>query len=617
MSGREGPGRGIGADARDARDGQGATVTLRLDERGEVRAVSGGAAARALRRALERHDPSLRALLVTALAGGEPAMARIVLEDADGTSAADEDEAAEAPSTDDRGSARRVFEVCIMPVRSGREGGAILTARDVTFEDNLTRALLKSRELYKDLMFCSADFGWETDAQGRFTYVSPAGALGWRPQEMAGRRAAELFGLDPEGINPFETREPVRALKCRARDREGRSVILSVSAVPVMGPGGVEGARGVARDITAEVERDSERALEHARQGLLARLVLEIRSQASPEAILAKAAEEAGEALRATSGWALVRRPPDGDGDRRRGDGEQESDALVWSQAGECGALAQATVERQLHDHGRDDAGHAEEVVVELDADERHALVAFARAEGIAGAIAFVRDTDREPWRAHEIELVHGLAGHIAIALQQAAILERLEHLSRTDELTGLLNRRAFFEDVGQRLRHQRRTGRPGALLYVDLDNFKQVNDALGHAAGDAVLRLLGRRLARGSRAGDLAGRLGGDEFALWLEDTDLEGARRKAEKLLGIIPELREAAGDPSIPLGLSVGLVMSPWPGGESLTDLLEIADAALYQAKEHGKSRLVIATGDQEDATGQASPDAARAGRKAGAG
>ncbi len=588
MSSRQKAGEAIGKEAETA---QGSVATLHLDARGEVRRSSGGGAARALRDALKRHDPSLRALLVTALAGGEPAMARIVLEN-------DESEAArpesDAPARDAQDGERRVFEVCIVPSAGGRQAGAILSARDVTFEDNLTRALLKSRELYKDLMFCSADFGWETDSRGRFTYVSPAGALGWQPREMAGKRAVELLRLDPEGINPFATLEPLRAVKCRARDREGKPVILSVSAVPVMGPDGLQGARGVARDITSEIERDAERELEHARQSLLARLVLEIRAQASPEAILSKAAEEAGEALRAASGWALARRVGE---DRRSGATKDVAEAIEWRKDGGGGELAQAGAARLLSERGWTDTARNEEVVVELDAEEQGALLAFAKAEGIAGAIAFLRDTDREPWRAHEIELVHGLAGHIAIALQQAAILERLEHLSRTDELTGLLNRRAFFADLEQRLRHQRRSGRPAALLYVDLDNFKQVNDGLGHAAGDAVLRLLGRRLAEGSRAADLAGRLGGDEFALWLEETDIEGAKRKAEKLLAIIPELREATGDPSVPLGLSVGLVMSPWPGASAPADLLEIADAALYQAKEHGKSRLVVAMREQE--------------------
>ncbi|GIX16320.1 MAG: diguanylate cyclase [Rhodothalassiaceae bacterium] len=568
--------------ARPSAEGGEDTVTLRLGPDLALRELAGGPRARGLWHAFAAHDPALRSLVIEARLAGRPVMGRVEI----GADGADED----APAGDGA-PAGASFEVCAVPQP---DGGVLLVARDASFETNLARALLRSRELYKDLMFCSADFGWETDADGRFTYVSPRGALGFEPRELIGRRAAEVLRLEADSLNIFETREPLRGVKCRVRDRDGRSVVLLGSAVPVAGRGG---ARGVARDITEETEREVARALDHARQTLLARMVLDIRAQASPRAVLRSVAEGAGEALRAESGWALRRRAEDG--------GEDE--------IATAGTLADAARAALGELEGRADTGRAPagDVVMELDEDGERILMAGATAGRFDAVVLFRRDTRREPWRAFEVELVQGLADHMAIALQQAAMLDELRMLSRTDELTGILNRRAFLADVEQRMRHQRRTGRPAALLFLDFDHFKEVNDRLGHAAGDAVLRHFGRMLREQSRVGDIAGRLGGDEFALWLEDTDLDGAKAKAAALLARVGELREAAGDAASPLGLSIGLVMSPAPGVERIQDLLEIADRALYAAKEQGRGRLVIALPEIEEEAQETREDGARDG------
>ncbi len=542
------------------------TLLVEFDADLTPKSVVGGRLAEALSQAFAAHEPALRSLAVEARLSGRPVMGRVTLKAPAPRSPEDEQ-----PTQEDEAPSHSL-EVCAVPEA---DGGLKLVARDASFEANLARALLQSRELYKDLMFCSADFGWETDSQGRFTYVSPRGALGFTPRELIGKRAAEVLRLDPESLNLFETREPVRGVKCRVRARDGRPVILMGSAVPVPSCGG---ARGVARDITTEAEREAAQALDHARQALLARMVLDIRAQASPQAVLKTVAQDAGEALRAESGWAL----------RHHDDPAAEPAITVGGALAASAERALTALERRTAE-GRSPTG---DVVMELDEEGRSLLMAGARAGRFEAVVVFSRDTAREPWRAFEVELVQGLADHMAIALQQAAMLDELRTLSRTDELTGLLNRRAFIADVNARMRHQRRTGRPAALLFLDFDHFKEVNDTLGHGAGDAVLRHFGMVIRERSRVGDIAGRLGGDEFALWLEDTDLDGAKRKAASLLDLVPELREVAGDAAVPLGLSIGLVMSPAPGAETVLDLLEIADRALYAAKEQGRGRLVIA-------------------------
>jgi diguanylate cyclase (GGDEF)-like protein/PAS domain S-box-containing protein len=447
--------------------------------------------------------------------------------------------------------------------------------------------LLKSRDLYKDLMHCSADFGWETDAQGAFSYVSPSGALGFSAKDMNGRRAESLFQLSPEDARiVFSTRLPQRMTKVRACDHQGHPVLLSVSCVPVTDPEGAWcGARGVARDISRENEREIAQKLDQARQSLLARIVLDIRMEADPAEIVASAAEAAAQALRSHHGWALRHETSDDDTPMIR--------HSPLDKGGELVEMALSALDRSAQEGGQNGD---EDARVELGHGDIPCLIAWAGpAQGISATIIFTRDASAEPWRAHEVELVHGICGHLAIALKQADMVHKLRILSRVDDLTGLLNRRALFEEMSARLGHQKRSRREGCFLFIDLDHFKQVNDRLGHAAGDAVLRKLGSLLRNKSRVGDLEGRIGGDEFGLWLQDTDLDGAEIKAKNLLELVPLLRETAGDRDSPLSMSIGIARSRPDHPDSPEHLADRADHALYAAKQQGRAAIVIAPDD----------------------
>jgi diguanylate cyclase (GGDEF)-like protein len=171
----------------------------------------------------------------------------------------------------------------------------------------------------------------------------------------------------------------------------------------------------------------------------------------------------------------------------------------------------------------------------------------------------------------------------------------RAQHLSSTDDLTGLHNRRAFVKEVEKRLIHATRHGHSGALLYLDLDNFKAVNDASGHAAGDDCLRRVAEELRTHSRAGDVIGRLGGDEFAVWLEQADLDGGRRKAEAMIAAVAGLARAFSPPDRPLGLSIGIAASR--DNDSAATLLSRAEEAMYRAKHGGKGNWALEQGSQE--------------------
>ena len=161
----------------------------------------------------------------------------------------------------------------------------------------------------------------------------------------------------------------------------------------------------------------------------------------------------------------------------------------------------------------------------------------------------------------------------------------QLEQLATQDPLTNVLNARAFSHELAQELSRNRRYGRPLALIYLDLDDFKSINDAHGHATGDAVLRLVADAMRSAVRQADVVGRLGGDEFAVLMPETDGDVAHAAATRLVtGIRTVFR---GTPSVTASIGV-LAVS---GTEAGTDeLLRKADQAMYAAKRAGKDRVV---------------------------
>ncbi len=169
------------------------------------------------------------------------------------------------------------------------------------------------------------------------------------------------------------------------------------------------------------------------------------------------------------------------------------------------------------------------------------------------------------------------LAQHVSIALENAALREELERLTRTDMLTGLLNRRAFSHDVPLALDTARQEGRELHLVMLDVHEFKRINDAFGHQMGDAVLSTLGQVLGQTFTAPDAAFRLSGDEFALLVWGT----AQRLDELTTRLTHGLRTTAWPGSLgPICLQGGVAQPP--PGAGLEEWLSLADARMYSAK-----------------------------------
>ena len=164
-----------------------------------------------------------------------------------------------------------------------------------------------------------------------------------------------------------------------------------------------------------------------------------------------------------------------------------------------------------------------------------------------------------------------------------------LRDLAMIDPLTKLYNRRGLDLELERALAISRRQKAPVALLLIDLDGMKRVNDHLGHPEGDKVLRAVGAALRQSVRAADAAARLGGDEFAVVMPTTDLAGAQVVAERVRKAIAEL----GFPEVTASIGVATFSGgaePEPVPAQATRLVCAADGALYQAKRTGKNRVV---------------------------
>jgi diguanylate cyclase (GGDEF)-like protein len=210
-----------------------------------------------------------------------------------------------------------------------------------------------------------------------------------------------------------------------------------------------------------------------------------------------------------------------------------------------------------------------------------------------------VRDVDRglvlagttgRPYTDAEAQVVAALAGQGAAALDNATLFHTIRDLATRDGLTGLYNRRHFFELAGEIVTARRDAQRPTAAIMVDIDHFKAINDTHGHPAGDDVIREVGHRLSRAVRDTDLICRYGGEEFAVLLAEDTAEGALAAAERLLARVTERPIDTRAGALPVTVSVGLAEPASSSGAGA--LLSSADQALYVAKRGGRNRVAVA-------------------------
>jgi diguanylate cyclase (GGDEF)-like protein len=254
--------------------------------------------------------------------------------------------------------------------------------------------------------------------------------------------------------------------------------------------------------------------------------------------------------------------------------------------------------------------GHANELVwhdvVQLTPAEPGGLGATTTME-VAGeligwiSVEVTHDPDRLRNAPDLADKLQGLAGIAAVAVNNTQLLEEIRHQSLHDSLTGLPNRVLILDRIGQMLARARRSQSDVALFYIDLDAFKEVNDTLGHAAGDELLKAVGSRFARVLRATDTVGRLGGDEFVVLSERMSPgSGPEVVAQRLLDVLAEPFHLAGKDGTPRAVTASASIGVAAGErDDALEMLQDGDVALYAAKAAGKSRYVLFQPEMQEA------------------
>ncbi|MFA7430220.1 MAG: sensor domain-containing diguanylate cyclase [Rhodospirillaceae bacterium] len=473
-----------------------------------------------------------------------------------------------------------VYEIVVLNTANDT---ALVMFQDRTMDSSLRNALTESRARYRDLVVISSEHAWEVDATGAFSFVAPQGFVGHLPNVLIGHPASELIDHDRhvDVINPFTTPVPLTASEVWVRNGAGVSVCLEVAAVPLVDAHGTWlGARGVCRDVTEERERTALIAEARARERVLARIMRLFQREADPDSMIKAAASAITHGMAATGCQVFGLAAPLA----------KVVDQPRFHQEAAFGRIgAERAVTRLIADLRGRERGAVAGVI----AERGHILGALTSyGDRINGALMVWREADRPDFSAADHRLLRNVAGQVGVALEQMVNHRVLVEVSRTDGLTGLFNRRAFYEDMQRRVRRLERGNATAALMYVDLDNFKQVNDIRGHEVGDAALKDVGELLLANTRSTDVVARLGGDEFAVWLDDADETVAAKRAEVFLAASSILRRYSGSAEKPLMLSIGVAIYSARYGEDINEFVSRADAAMYAIKRKGKGSYGIA-------------------------
>jgi diguanylate cyclase (GGDEF)-like protein/PAS domain S-box-containing protein len=441
-----------------------------------------------------------------------------------------------------------VFDVDVTSFEfvSGGRRARLVIAQDITERNRADKALRRSEERYRELFENANDLLWTADLEGRLTSMNIAG------ERVSGYAREELIGTSILSLVAPEHLEMVRdamAKKFRGEvaatfyeadlvAKDGHHIPLEVSTRLIYRDGAAIGIQGLGRDV-------SERKTSEARYRLLFERNL------------------AGVFRTGADGRIL-----------------------------ECNDACA----RIFGFESRDEFLSADATDLYFDDNERERVVQMLRQQHqISNLELRLRRRDGSAvWVLENVSLLEGdvLEGTIIDITDRKHAQEQMEYQAYHDSLTQLPNRLLFRDRITIALAHARRNGRASAVMFLDLDQFKLVNDTLGHTVGDRLLQVIGSRLVTCVRAEDTVARMGGDEFTVLLADMhDRRGAAAVAQKVLEAVrhPVMVD---EHELYVSTSVGIAIFP-DDGEDAETLLKNADRAMYRAKELGRDNFQYST------------------------
>lgn len=472
--------------------------------------------------------------------------------------------------------------------------GLVINAHDVTAEqESRTRLELQAR-----LLASVSEAVIATDPEGRVVHWNDAASqlYGWSEDEALGANVAELI---PPADDPalahaiMSTVQQGRpwAGELEIRRRDGSTVPVQIFNNPVLdAEGRISGLIGTSFDIS-ERRRAQEiawsRARQHATVASLSQHVLRTRDF---DALVRETVDAVSDALEVDVVRVLTRSPAGVTAVVRASSGSDllapgQQLKLVDTPLGTSALTTQQPIVApdvtSSPLHGRTGA----------DDEIASAVAATIERAGVLEGVLLVLSRVRRVFTPEEADFVQSVANLLSAAMEAEQSQQKLQQLALHDSLTGLPNRTLFRDRLDQAIRRHERDGGGLAVLFCDLDRFKMVNDALGHAVGDKLLQEVGERLLELVRPGDTVARLGGDEFAVLCDDVaDAAVGLAVARRITSAMASQPIPVGDAEVMGNLSIG-VAACTEDPCSAEELLRDADAAMYRAKDLGRGRAEL--------------------------
>lgn len=427
------------------------------------------------------------------------------------------------------------------------------------------------------------------DAQGRFLFVSASGEriFGYRPQELLGRRMIELV-YEEDRARTLQAVQEIHAgthkpgFENRYVRKDGRLVHIMWTA-----------RWSPEHQVRVAVGRDvTERKRAEALQAALYAISEATHAAQDLPTLYGRIHEIVARLLPAARFTVALLNPQHGALEFVYHRDERLPMPPGAASLAGADTLCAQVVRQGQPVHWTAPSPHGEAAPADVGPGSLQALgMPLVAQDRVIGALLVKSHAADVRYGREDLELLRFVSTQVGAAIARKQMETQLRHMARHDPLTDLPNRQLVHDRLHHALMLAQRESSPLAVLSVDLDDFKPVNDRHGHAAGDRVLQEVARRLLHSVRASDTVGRLGGDEFVVLLHTLqDAADARQVADKIATALSQPHDIDGQ-AVTVSASIGIALAPQHGRDA-AELLHLADAAMYAAKREGGNRACLA-------------------------